>query len=77
MGGRLSVGDMTLGQIAAVEEATGIGMSDWTTSPKRALLYAHIYAQIKGVTLDAAMQQKLKNIDLSGDDEPDPTAASD
>jgi hypothetical protein len=68
---------MTLGQIAAVEEATGIGMAEWSTSPKRALLYAHIYAQLKGVTLDAAMQQKLKGIDLSGDDEESPTSASD
>jgi hypothetical protein len=68
---------MTLGQIAAVEDATGIGMSDWPTSPKRALLYAHIYAQMKGVTLESAMQQKLRDIDLSGDDEQDPTAASD
>jgi hypothetical protein len=67
---------MTLGQILAVEEATGIGLGDWGSSPKRALLYAHIYSQVKGVTLDAAMSQKLGDIDLSEPDE-DPTSASD
>jgi hypothetical protein len=65
---------MTLAQIAAVEDATGIGLSDWPESPKKGLLYASIYSQLKGVSLEEAMKQRLRDIDLTEPE--DPTTAS-
>jgi integrase len=73
---RVSISDLTLGQIAAIEDDIGLGVNEWPTAPKKARLYALVYAAATGCSMDEALGMRLGDIDLSGDDEPDPTTAS-
>jgi hypothetical protein len=74
---KISISDLTLAQIAEIEDEVDLGVDEWPSAPKKARLYALVYAAATGTSIEEAMTKRLRDIDLSGDDEDeDPTTAS-
>jgi len=80
---RISINDLTMDQLEAVEKAVGYSSVRWGEVPSQGELFKHVYSVYHGVTLQEAgaltVGQLMARVDLSGADpdssEPTPQSA--
>jgi len=72
---RVSVLDLSLDQLEAIERAIGLPVNRWPAAPSAAQLYRLIYAASTDVDPDTlgamTLRQLQAAVDLAGDSEPD------
>lgn len=72
---RVSILDLTLDQLEAIEREVGLPVNRWPSASSAAQLYGAILAAVEGVersTLGGmTLRQLQERVDLGGDDDPD------
>lgn len=73
---KVSILDLTVAQVEAIETAIGVPMSKWAEAPSQAALYAQVLAAATGEDVETlrarSMRDLLDMVSLDASDDPNP-----